>query len=98
MRRFPMYSKPFLALAPAATEGRFLTHDACTPMFDDELELEMEKNDGTIVIHLPKEKAEQFKRLCERKEKKPSEYGRLLIEKDIERYRHDYDFLKSIFE
>lgn len=59
---------------------------------------DMEKKDGIIVIHLPKEKAHKIKRWCERRGTNPSEYGRHLFEKDLDFLKSDYEFMKSIFE
>ena len=58
-----------------------------------------EKNDGTIVIHLPSDKRLQFKRLYEmRGFKNSSEYGRYIVEKHLDEARAEYEFMKSIFE
>lgn len=58
----------------------------------------MDKNDGAIVIHLPKEKELWVKRLTERDGITPSEYGRRLIDEDLEKRQKEYAFMKSLFE
>ena len=57
----------------------------------------MDKNDDTVVIHLPKQKRIQLERLAERKGLNKSEYGRLLIDRDLEQHHAEFEFMKTIF-
>ena len=58
----------------------------------------MTKNNDAVVIHLPRDKRLQFERLAERKGFNKSEYGRFLIDSDLEHHRQEFEFMKSIFE
>ncbi len=58
----------------------------------------MEKNDDTIVIHLPKQKRLQIERLAERKGLNKSEYGRMLFDLDLAHHQAELAFMKSVFE
>lgn len=58
----------------------------------------MDKNNDAIVIHLPQDKRRHFERLAERHGLNKSEYGRQLIDADLEKKRQEFEFMKSVFE
>lgn len=58
----------------------------------------MDKNTDAIVIHLPADKRKQFERIAERRGLNKSEYGRLLIDSDLEQHRAEFEFMKTVFE
>lgn len=58
----------------------------------------MEKNDDTVVAHLPRDKRLKIERLAERQGMNKSEYVRLLIDRDIDAHRREFEFMKTVFD
>ena len=58
----------------------------------------MDKNNDAIVIHFPTDKRLQFESLAEHRGLTKSQYGRFLIDCDLEKHRLEFEFMKSIFE
>jgi hypothetical protein len=58
----------------------------------------MSKNDDSIVIHLPHDKRIMLERIAERIGLNKSEYGRLLIDREIEAHKKEFEFMKSLFD
>lgn len=56
------------------------------------------KNDDAIVIHLPHDQRRKLERLAERIGLNKSEYGRLLIDREIEAHKKEFEFMKSLFD
>ena len=64
-------------------------------MFKDAI---VSKNDDAVVIHLPHDQRLKFERIAERSGMNKSEYGRLLIDREIEAHKKEFEFMKSLFE
>ena len=58
----------------------------------------MDKNDDAIVIHLPRDKRLKLERIAERQGFTKSEYGRFLIDQDIDQHQAEFEFMKTVFE
>jgi len=58
----------------------------------------MQKNDDAIVIHLPHDQRVKLERIAERAGMNKSEYGRLLIDREIDAHKQEFEFMKSLFE
>ena len=58
----------------------------------------MSKNDDAVVIHLPHDKRVLLERIAERAGMNKSEYGRFLVDREIEAHKKEFEFMKSLFE
>ena len=58
----------------------------------------VDKNDSSIVAHLPKDYQVEFERLAELEGTCKSELARILIIEYIDKKRSDFRHMKSIFE
>ncbi len=57
-----------------------------------------DKNDSSVVIHLPADYQMEFERLAELENLNKSQKGRELIIEYVDKKRFEYGYMKTIFE